>query len=76
MKHLSEAASSINEKKNENMEGKLLNKIYTFSFAEAHNVEEREEAKGFLTLKAQKRIFFLLSFVRGSFLFLSLLSIQ
>lgn len=41
MKHLSEAASSINEKRKQNMEGKLLNKIYTFSFAKAHNVEER-----------------------------------
>jgi len=54
-----------------NMEGKLLNKIYTFSCAEAaHNVEKRKQ-KGFLTLKveAQKKG---ISFVLGSFLFLSI----
>ena len=43
MKHLSEAASSINE----NMEGKLLNKIYTFSFTQAHNAEGEEAKKAF-----------------------------
>jgi hypothetical protein len=44
--------------KNENMEGKLLNKIYTFFSSAEALLMLKEDVKAFLTLKAQKMDFF------------------